>query len=392
MNKSLNSQTVSAGLAIFAMFFGAGNLIYPLMIGMTSGNLTGIGFLGFSITAVLLPLAGLIAMILFEGDYEAFFNRLGKIPGALLIATSMVIIGPLIAIPRIVTLSHTMIAPFMPFKTLQAINPLSSFIFALLFLGVTFLMTYRENKIVNLLGSVVSPLLLISLIIIIIKGFLSGTTPIASAYTPLQIVINNIIRGYETLDLLGGIFFASIVFKILKQTTESNVKRLAYLGLKSGLLGVGLLALVYAGMSYLSAFNGLGLEGLDAGELFREISFRVLGNGGAAIIGTAVLMACLSTSIALGAVVGEYVQHTIARDRISFITALLLVLATSMPLSIYGLRAVLTLTAGVITYVGYPILIALTIANILYKLFGIRTVKAPVLVVFVAALASYYLW
>jgi|GEM_PF-5016761 len=270
MNKLLNSQTVSTGLAIFAMFFGAGNLIYPLMVGMTSGNLTGIGFLGFSLTAVLLPLAGLIAMILFEGDYEVFFNRLGKIPGALLIATSMVIIGPLIAIPRIVTLSHTMVAPFMPFKTLQAINPLSSFIFAILFLGVTFLMTYRENKIVNLLGSVVSPLLLISLVIIIIKGFISGATPIAPTYTSLQIVINNIIRGYETLDLLGGIFFASIVFKILKQTTESNVKRLAYLGLKSGLLGIGLLALVYAGMSYLSAFNGLGLEGLDAGERFQR--------------------------------------------------------------------------------------------------------------------------
>ncbi|MCL4229533.1 branched-chain amino acid transport system II carrier protein [Candidatus Dependentiae bacterium] len=391
MNKLLNSQTISTGLAVFAMFFGAGNLIYPLVVGMTSGNSTGLGFLGFSLTAVLLPLAGLVAMILFEGDYEAFFNRLGKIPGALLIAICMIIIGPLIAIPRIVTLSHTMIAPFMPLKTLQVINPLSSFIFAIIFLGVTFLMTYRENKIVNLLGSIVSPLLLISLAIIIIKGFFSGTTPIASTYTPLQIVIKNVIRGYETLDLLGGIFFASIVFKILKQTTESNVKRLAYLGLKSGLLGVGLLALIYAGMSYLSAFNGLGLESLDAGELFREISFRVLGNGGTAIIGTAVLMACLSTSIALGAVVGEYVQHTIARDRISFVTALLLVLAASIPLSIYGLRSVLMLTGGVITYVGYPILIALTIANIVYKLFAIRAVKAPVLVVFVIALISY-LW
>lgn len=391
MNKLLNSQTISTGLAVFAMFFGAGNLIYPLVVGITSGNLTGIGFLGFSITAVLLPLAGLIAMILFDGDYNAFFNRLGKIPGALLIATCMMIIGPIIAIPRIVTLSHTMIAPFIPFKALQEINPFSSFVFALIFLGITYLMTYRENKIVNLLGSVVSPLLLISLAIIIIKGFISGITPAASTDTPLYVLIINVIRGYETLDLLGGIFFASIVLKILKQTTENNVKRLAYLGLKAGLIGVGLLAIVYAGMSYLSAFNGVGLEHLDAGELFREISFRVLGNGGAAIIGTAVLMACLSTSIALGAVVGEYVQHTIARDRIAFTTALMLVLAASLPLSIYGLRTVLMLTGGIITYVGYPILIALTFANILYKLFGIKMVKIPVALIFTTALISY-LW
>lgn len=389
MNKLLNSHVVSTGLAIFSMFFGAGNLIYPIMVGISSGDYTGIGLIGFSLTAILLPLAGLIAMILFDGNYEAFFNRLGALPGATLIATCMMIIGPVIAIPRIVTLSHTMIAPFLPLKALQIISPLSSFIFALIFLGVTYLATYRENKIVDLLGTIVSPLLLLSLAIIIIKGFISGSSAAATDSPLWHIFAINAIRGYETLDLLGGIFFASIVIKILKQTAESNVKKLALIGLKAGLLGVSLLALVYIGMAYLSAFNGAGLEDANAGELFRALAFKVLGTHGAAVIATAVLMACLSTSIALGAVVGEYVQHTIFKDRIGFATALGLVMLASIPLSVYGLGAVLKLTGGAITYVGYPMLIVLTFANIAHKLWSIKMVKIPVVLTFILALLSY---
>src|ERR1700742_4703721 len=155
MRKIFNSTTFVTGLAIFSMLFGAGNLMYPLKVGMVSGELNWLGMLGFFITAICLPLTGLIAMILFDGNYETFFNRVGKIPGELLIFSCMMIIRPVLAIPRITTLSHTMMAPFMPI--LNVITPLNSFIFSLIFLGVTFLATYRENKIVSILGNVISP-------------------------------------------------------------------------------------------------------------------------------------------------------------------------------------------------------------------------------------------
>jgi branched-chain amino acid:cation transporter, LIVCS family len=389
MNIASRWHVISTGLAIFSMFFGAGNLMYPIMVGVSSGQHTIAGLLGFLITAVLLPLAGLIAMILFDGDYERFFKRLGNVPGSLLIVACMIIIGPLIAIPRITTLSHIMIAPFIPWDLLKTITPLSSGIFALMFLGITFLATYRENKIVDLLGTIVSPLLLISLTIIIIKGFFTGHVSTTTTDTPWHIFSLNFMRGYETLDLLGGIFFASIVIKILKQTSEPNLKKLALIGLRAGLLGVTLLALVYIGMSYLGAFYGYGLEG-NAGELFREISYRILGGHGAAIIATAVLMACLSTSIALGAVVAEYTQQVIFGNRIGFITALALVMLASLPLSVYGLSTVLQLTGGAITYIGYPVLIALTLANITYKLCGFKPIVLPVLITFIISLITYW--
>jgi LIVCS family branched-chain amino acid:cation transporter len=393
-NKSSFYYIVTIGLAIFSMFFGAGNLLYPLMVGMHAGNQNFFGMLGFIITAVCLPLIGLIAMIILDCNYEVFFNRLGNRFGSFIIFLCMLVIGPLIAIPRIVTLSHTMIAPFLPLLALQDISWQSSFIFAIIFLGITYLATYRENRIVDLLGQVISPLLVISLLIIFVKGFLSAETMIAVTVQPWQAFKINFIRGYETLDLLGGIFFSSIVIHILKNTMGGSVgfnrNRLAMIGLKAGALGASLLAFVYIGMSILSMYHGHGL--IPSGSLFRIIAYRILGTQGALIIGTAVLMACFSTAIALGAVVGEYLQVAIFKRSIRFPSALFLVLLLSIPLSTFGLDKVLALTAGPLIYIGYTSIIALTLCNIAYKLFDFKPVKIPVAITFIIASISYFMF
>jgi LIVCS family branched-chain amino acid:cation transporter len=384
---------ITVGLAIFSMFFGAGNLLYPLMVGMHAGNQNFFGMMGFIITAVCLPLIGLIAMILYDGNYTTFFGRLGTTVGHFAVLICMLVIGPVIAIPRIVTLSHTMIAPFLPMPLLQSINPTSSFLFAFIFLGITFLATYRENRIVDLLGQVISPLLVLSLLIIIIKGLMNAETAIAVTVNPWQAFKINFIRGYETLDLLGGIFFSSIVIHILKNNTGGlvgfNQNRLAIIGLKAGTLGAGLLALVYIGMSILSMYHAHGL--VPTGNLFRVIAYRILGTQGAFIIGTAVLMACFSTAIALAAVVGEYLHISIFKRKVSYTASLLFVLICSLPLSTFGLDKVLALTAGPLIYIGYTSLITLTFCNIAYKLFDFKPVKIPVTVTFIIASISYFM-
>jgi len=378
---------ISVGLAIFSMFFGAGNLMYPIVVGINSGDKTMIGMAGFLITSVLLPILGLVAMIFFDGDYKAFFYRLGRIPGGFLIFASMVIIGPLIAIPRIVTLSHIMMAPFLP-----AMSPL---VFALLFLGITFLCTFRENKIVALLGNVISPLLLISLIVIIVKAFTTPGEIIATTESSLALFLTSLREGYKTMDLLGAIFFSSIVVVLLKKTlgepkTQKEVHKLAVVGLKAGLIGTSLLGLVYIGLSFLGKYHGFGLMMLNEGERFREVSLRVLGSYGALVIATAVLMACLSTAIALSAVVAEYLQEEIFRRKISFVPSLIVLLALCLPLSIAGLDEVGRLVGGPILYIGYPILVALTFLNIAYKLVDFKPVKIPVLATTVLFTVLYF--
>lgn len=383
MKKFFRFETLTVGFAIFSMFFGAGNLMYPIKVGMSSGSHFITGMFAFLITSVLLPFLGLIAMILFKGDYKEFLFRIGKIPGYILLICCMLIIGPMIGIPRIVTLSYTMMAPFIP--------KVSLFIFILLFLVATFLCTFKENRIVDLLGKFISPVLLISLAIIIFKGFFNIEQIAQTNNSVFDIFKENFWRGYETLDLIAAIFFSSIILTILKNIhkIDRHSNMLAFLGFKSGLIGVSLLALIYIGMGFLGLYHGSNLVNINTGELFREVSFKVLGLYGAAIIGTTVFMACLSTAIALSAVVAEFLQVDILKRKISFALALVLVLLSCIPLSLSGLGTVLKFTAGPITYIGYPILISMTFLNIAYKLFEFKPIKLPVLLVALLALISY---
>ena len=134
-------------------------------------------------------------------------------------------------------------------------------------------------------------------------------------------------------------------------------------------------------------YHGHGMEA--TGDLFRALAFRVLGTHGALIIGTAVLMACFSTAIALSAVIAEYFQLTIFDRKIGYEAALVLSLMLCIPLSTFGLDYVLGLTAGPLVGVGYPVIIAITVCNLAYKLFGFKPIKAPVAITFLIALISY---
>lgn len=378
---------VSVGLAVFSMLFGAGNLIYPIKVGLESGTSNFWGLLGFITTAVILPLIGIIAMILFDGDYKSFFYRLGRYPGSFIIFACMLIIGPVIALPRIVTLSHTLINPFIP--------EIAPFWFAVIFLGVTFLFTFRESKIIKVLGDFISPILLLTLAVIILKGIFTAQIPTVPMFSNLDLFLNNLKRGYETLDLLGAIFFSSIILSILKSgmgdvLDAKGLKKLAAFGFKAGLIGVSLLALIYIGMSFLGMYHAQEFALINEGELFREVSFKVLGTYGAALICIAVIFACLSTSIALFAVVGEYLQKEVFKNKINFVTALIMLTVLTLPLSSYGLGHVLRLTAGPITYIGYPVIVAITFFNIFYKLFGFKYIKLPVVAVGLITFVKYF--
>jgi LIVCS family branched-chain amino acid:cation transporter len=391
--KNEKTHLLTLGFAIFSMFFGAGNLIYPLEVGLASGQYIVLGMMGFLLTAVLLPFMGLIAMVLFEGDYNLFFNRLGTSIGQGIICMCMLVVGPLIALPRIVTLSHIMVAPFIPCSFLREICPLSSLAFAVIFLVVTFIATYRPGRIVGVIGNVITPILLISLGLIIVRGIMTGHQLEYVDGSAIQIFFENLFRGYETLDLMGSIFFASIIIGMLRQEAsgKQNVRILTRTCLKAGGLGVALLSVVYMGMGLLGMYHGHVTRVVDAGQLFSIVSFNIMGSYGALIIATAVFMACLSTAIALSAVVARYIQKTICTGRVSYRTSLIITLCLCIPLSVYGLSTVRMLAGGPLVYVGYPVIIVLTVCNILYKMCGVQSVRIPVFITFCIALASY-LW
>ncbi len=382
----MSSVLVTTSLAIFSMLFGAGNLMFPINVGLTAGDQYLFAICAFMITAILLPLLGIATIILFNGDYQAFFNRLGTYPGTLMALACLLTVGPLIAMPRIVTLSFTMISPFMP--------SISSEIFSLIFLGATFLATVRENKIMDVLGNIISPILLLSLLIIIFKAIMTGEHA-ASPHIPVATLLwNNMIYGYHTLDVLAGIFFGSIVLTILKQNfAEKNNKadqqELALLSLKAGTIGTSLLGLIYVGLSYLGAYFGSDITNLNEGQLFSAISFKVLGGHGALIISTAVLMACFSTIIALAAVFAEYLHTVVFNRKIRYSVALLITLIATYFFSYSGSLTTILRYSSPFIEIGYPVLIMLMFCNMAYKVFGFKPVRIPVLATLLISLYAH---
>jgi branched-chain amino acid:cation transporter, LIVCS family len=384
MKKIMQSQITIIGLAIFSMLFGAGNIIYPIKAGVLAGSKNYAGILGFLLTGVCLPIIGLIAMILFDGNYKKFFSRIGKVPGNIAILYCLLIIGPLLAMPRCITVPHAMITPFIPY--------LSPGLFSVLFCLATFLLTYKESKLLNILGTYISPLLVGSLSIILIKGLAQAESMIEQTEATFSIFTQQLIHGFQTLDLLGAMFFAYIVLKILKDTNKdksTKPKDLATIALKSGLVGGALLMGIYLGFSYLAAYYGhLVTPDMNGAEMFTHISSNVISSYGAIIIILAVLMACLSTISALAVVFAEYLHYEIFNKKVKYLHCLLITLGVTCLISNFGLSNILKYGEHPIN-IGYPIIITIVLFNLLHKLFKVETIKLPVFITTITVTGLY---
>lgn len=380
MKKYLQSATITVGLAIFAMLFGSGNLMYPVQMGALSGSEVGMGLLGFVLSGVLLPILSLISITFFDGNYQEFFRRIGNIPGAALIFICMLIIGPLFIMPRIIDLIYDI-----------AIHPnighiVSLLSFSILFGLLVFMCCYKRSSLVDLLGKILSPLKLITLFAVIIIGFITGGTPEIFSKTSWEVFINSFEIGYYTLDLLGTIFFGYIIISIMRSKldvhTAGDQKKLASIMFKGSMIGGLLIATVYAGLAILGALHGQGLDPqLNKAQVFYAVTKHALGHYGSLFIGITVFLACLSTMIALASVVSEYLRNDIFKGKVNYTLLLILVLMAAVGMAQFKLGS-LENFAGPIIMIIYPVLIVLTFCNLAYKLFGFTPVKIPVLITF----------
>lgn len=385
MKMPINFTIITTGLAIFSMFFGAGNVIYPLSLGQYAQDFNDIAILGFLITAVGVPFAGVIAMTLFDGDYKQFFARIGRWPAFFVTAIIMGLIGPFGALPRCIALSFSTTSSYLPDVSL----PLFSAISCLLI----FLFTMRRSSVVEILGSVLTPFLLGALAVIIIKGLWVSPAAQAVDHQHMTVFWEGIKQGYQTMDLLGSFFFSSVVLVCLKKELpekEGPQQSLLFsLALKASLVGAFLLSLTYIGFSYVAAFHSEQLSAAHADELIRQIAVTVLGAHAGIIVCLAVALACLTTAIALCAVFAEYIHEEISGGKMSYGVALVITLLIAFAISTLNFTAIIALLAPILE-ICYPALITLTLLNILYKLYRFKPVQIPVFTVFALSLVYHF--
>lgn len=389
MHKYLN-VTLSTGLAMFSMFFGAGNVVFPLDLGRVAGNLNIYAILGLLITAVAVPFLGLLAMFLFNGDYEIFFKRIGRIPGFIVITFLMALIGPFMAMPRCVTLS---------FASLQIYFPnMSLFFFSFLFAFVLFVFTINRKKILDLLGKILSPVLIISLITLIIKGFISHPNAVAVHSTKSRMFMHGLMEGYYTMDLLGAFFFSVVILLGLQRSfghdfsldNKKNKKTFFKVTFFSSLLGGTLLALIYTGFSFVASYYSSALVLAQKDTALSVLAQAVLGPVGGIIANLAVILACLTTAMTLAAVFSEFLQKEILKNKLNYKTSLLFTLIATFAISNLGFMGIIHFSKPILL-IGYPVLIILTVLNLAYKLFDFKPVKVPVVVALVISALFYFL-
>lgn len=380
------SAILSSGLAMFAMFFGAGNIVFPLALGQSAQGNNLWAVFGMTFTAVIVPLIGLLVMLAYEGNYNNFFSRIGKWPGALLSGLIVAVIGPFAGLPRCIAISYSTIAAF-GVESLSWVNIIT---FSLFSCCMIFLFTYRPKRILTLIGYVLTPILLFSLALIAIKGIVMMPSAEFSVATRASTFMDGFFTGYHTMDLLAAFFFSSVVLLCLKQNESGEVLFSSRLkvAIYGALIAAFLLALVYVSFSFVAAGFSRQLEGIPSSQLLSYLAHLLLGRHAGIVTSIAVVFTCFTTEIALAIVFANYLHKILLRERFSYISCMVSTLFISFLISTLQFDGI-SHFLNPILQVCYPGLIVLTLLNLCNKLYGFQPVKRIFYFVIILSLMGY---
>lgn len=346
------------GLALFSMFFGAGNVIFPPYLGMTAASMWVPAFICYYIADIGLAMLAILAMLKCDSDIEGITCRIGRIPAVLLSTLVVLCVGPMLAIPRTAATTFEMgVSPIFP-----GVNPLVA---SIAFFVLIWVLCVKEASVVDIVGKFLTPALFIGLMIVIIKGIIDPLGPIAAEPKVSNIISSGIISGYQTMDVLAALIFGVIIVKTVKEKgyTEIKVKN-AVIGGAGLVAGAGLL-IIYFGLAHLGA-TASTMYGVDVSRstLILEIIKNLLGNVGMVIFGIVVALACITTAVALVSSSGAYFSR-LSKGRVSYKVIVTIVCVISPVIANIGLDEIIAISEPVLSIVYAPALtlIILTIVG-----------------------------
>lgn len=356
MNKRTKDFLI-VGFALFAMFFGAGNLIFPPFLGKLVGSQYIFAIIGFCLTGVGLPLLAIIACIKGDGTFETMASKISP-RFALIFATLLfVAIGPMLAIPRTAATTYELtIHPFFP--------EVPSIAWMVVYFAINLFFIFRKSSVIDLIGKFLTPALLIILAIIIFKGIISPIDAIQSTGAT-SVLSSSFLEGYQTMDALAALLFAAIVSgNIIAKGYKQ--KDLVPMTIKAGVVAAIGLAFVYGGLTFIGAQTATAAPAdVTKTTLLLFISKNILGNVGPAIIGIAMGLACLTTSIGLISAGASFFTE-ISKGKLPYKVNALIISVISIGIGSLGVDHIVKIS-GPILNILYPVAITLIVTTLLDK-------------------------
>ena len=338
------------GFMLFSMFFGAGNLIFPPFLGQNAGNQTLPSVIGFLITAVVLPVLAVIVVVQTE-SLDNLTSRVGKKFAVIFTTLLYFAIGPGLAIPRAASVPFEMsIAPYLSENSNALVLMI---VYSVAFFALSAWLSLNPTKLVDRLGSILTPLLIVLLVFLFGAFVVAGDKSVAAAQpayaqTPF---ITGFCEGYLTMDAIAGLVFASVVAKSFANLGISDKKESLRYSSTAGVLAGAILAVIYIMLTYMGMqSSGIYEMGANGAVTLRQIVYQLFGEFGAIILATIFALACLTTCVGLITSVSEYFSRLTGATYKSMVWMITLF---SLVVCNYGLTTILNISVPILNAI-YP--------------------------------------
>ncbi|WP_339252443.1 branched-chain amino acid transport system II carrier protein [Sporosarcina sp. FSL W8-0480] len=356
---------VFSGLMLFSLFFGAGNLIFPPLLGLQSGENFEPAITGFLITGVLLPFMAVMAISLSENGLISIGSRVHRVFGIVFAILIYMSIGALYGIPRASNVAYE-----LGFKQIIAVDSqMALLIFSLIFFGVTYFISLNPKKIVDRIGQLLTPLLLLVLGMLVVQAFIkfeNVASPAEGDYVTTPF-IKGFVEGYFTMDAVAALAFGIVVINALKDKGAKSKLELVKGTFGAGVIaGIGLV-IVYISLGWIGRVIPKDTDFANGAEVLTVASGILFARGGGLLFGVIVILACLTTCVGLITACARFFNEILPKIHYRFYVAVFTLVG--LLVSNLGLDLILSLATPLLVFI-YPIAIVLVILSLLQHYVG----------------------
>ena len=387
MVKLGKKNMVLVSFMLFSLFFGAGNLIFPPFLGQNAGTHLPAALLGFLLTAVALPVLGVVVIAKFDG-----LDQLGRRvdPRFAMVFTIIIYlsIGPGLGIPRAASVPFEMaIAPYLPES---ASLTLFMLVYSLVFFLIAGWLALTPNKLVDRIGKFLTPSLLILISVLFISFLFAGKTAVAAPQPAYETgaFVTGFLEGYNTMDAIAALNFGLVIATTLRTLEIKEEKALMGYTIKAGIAAGTILTMIYAMLSYMGMQSSAVYELAGNGAVtLRAIVAQIFGAPGAILLAAIFTLACLTTCVGLITSISQYFSSM--TSRISYRAWVLIIAGFSFLICNQGLNTILSISVPVLNIV-YPVAIVLVLLGLCDKWLRNNRLVYPVTIGAVGLISVLY--